>query len=137
MKKYILAIDLGTTAIKFNLYNSKLKEVCNYSIKYNLDKSSNFIEFDAEEYWSSCKKGIKELILKSEINPKKITSISLSSQAETLVVLDKDGKPLRKAISWLDSRSAKECKILKDNFNIDDGYKITGQPDIVKNKLIQ
>jgi len=129
--KYILTIDLGTTVIKFSLYDLKLKEACNYSLKYNLDTSSNFIEFDAEKYWNICKKGVKELILKSKINPEKIISISLSSQAETLVILDREGKPLRKAISWLDSRSGKECNILKDNFNIDDGYRITGQPDIV------
>lgn len=48
-----------------------------------------------------------------------------------MVALDRSGKPLRKAISWLDSRSTNECKILKENFNVDDGYNITGQPDIV------
>jgi len=131
MEKYILTIDLGTTAVKFGLYNSRLEEICKHSTKYSLDINSEFIEFDVEEYWSICKKGIQDLLLKSKINSKKVASISLSSQAETLVILDREGKPLRKAISWLDSRSGEECNILKDNFDIDDGYKITGQPDIV------
>lgn len=131
MDKYILTIDLGTTEVKFGLYNSTLKEICSHSLKYDLDMDSNFIEFDAEKYWHTCKKGMKELISKSKISSKKVASISLSSQAETFVILDNDGKPLRKAISWLDRRSSDECKILKDNFNVDDGYKITGQPDIV------
>jgi len=131
MGKYILAIDLGTTIVKFGLYDSCLSEICNHSLKYDLDINSNFIEFDAEKYWNTCKQGILELLLKSKIGPKRVISISLSSQAETLVVLGSNGKPLIKAISWLDSRSSNECRILKDNFSIDDGYKITGQPDIV------
>lgn len=131
MEKYILTIDLGTTEVKFGLYNSRLEEICKHSIKYRLDTSSKFIEFDAEGYWYTCKKGVQDLLSKSKINSKKVASISLSSQAETLVVLDSNSKPLRKAISWLDSRSTDECKILKENFNIDDGYNITGQPDIV------
>ncbi len=131
MEKYILTIDLGTTEVKFSLYNSRLEEICKHSIKYRLDISSKFIEFDAEGYWHTCKKGVRDLLSKSKINSKKVASISLSSQAETLVVLDRSGKPLRKAISWLDSRSTNECKILKENFNVDDGYNITGQPDIV------
>ncbi len=131
MKKYIITIDLGTTKVKFGLYNSRLEEICEHSIKYRLDTNSEFIEFDVEEYWHACKKGIQDLLSKSKINSKKVASISLSSQAETLVVLGREGKPLRKAISWLDSRSGEECKILEDSFNIDNGYRITGQPYVV------
>ncbi|GAG92342.1 unnamed protein product, partial [marine sediment metagenome] len=40
MEKYILTIDLGTTEVKFGLYNSRLEEICKHSIKYRLDTSS-------------------------------------------------------------------------------------------------
>jgi len=131
MEKYILSLDLGTTLLKLGLFNTNLKEICSHSVEYKLDISSRFIEFDADDYWYKCKKGILDLISKSKINQSRIESISLSSQAETLVVLDKNGKPLRKAISWLDSRSTEECNILKNNFKINRGYRITGQPDII------
>jgi len=112
-----------------------IKEIAKFSSNYNLQIKKNFVEFEAEEYWNICKEGIKNLLSISNIDPRKIISISLSSQAETLVVMDRDGKPLRKAISWLDNRSQKECQILKDEFNEDLGYRITGQitgqPDIV------
>ena len=131
MKNYILTLDLGTTEIKFALFDLKLSEITKVSSNYNLQINKEFVEFEAEEYWNICKKGIKDLIDISGIDPREIASISLSSQAETLVVVDRDGKPLRKAISWLDNRSQKECQILKDEFSEDNGYKITGQPDIV------
>ncbi len=131
MEKYIVTLDLGTTIIKFGIFNSNLETICMHSIKYELDISNGFVEFDAEKYWYACKTGIMDLLLKSKINPKKVTAISLCSQAETLVVLDKNNEPLRKAISWLDNRSQNECNILKANFDIDKSYKITGQADII------
>jgi len=131
MKKYIVSIDLGTTLIKFGIYDLGLAGVCIHSIGYSLNINFCFVEFNAEEYWNLCKKGIKGLLEKSKINPKDILCITLSSQAETLIVLDSGGRPLRNAISWLDSRSAKEVKLLKENFDVGEGYKITGQPDIV------
>ncbi|GAG60998.1 unnamed protein product, partial [marine sediment metagenome] len=33
MEKYILTVDLGTTEVKFGLYNSRLEEICKYSMK--------------------------------------------------------------------------------------------------------
>lgn len=128
---YIISVDLGTTLIKFSLFNSKLECIYNHYLKYNLKIGKQFVEFDAEEYWKIFKRGLKELIQKANLDTKKVISITLSSQAETLVVLDKNGTPLRKAISWLDERSYKECDILRQNFDVDQGYRITGQPDII------
>ena len=130
-QKYIITVDLGTTIIKFGIFDSRLKNISSHLIKCDLNIKANFVEFDIEKYWSKCKKGVLDLILKSKINPKKVASISLSSQAETLVILDSEDKPLCKAISWMDSRSSHECKILKENFDINQGYKTTGLPDIV------
>ena len=131
MEKYIITLDLGTTIIKFGIFSSNLETICIHSTKYELATDNGFVEFDAEEYWHICRKGIMDLLSKSKINPKEVVSISLCSQAETLVVLDKNNKPLRKAISWLDRRSKNECDILKANFDIDKSYKITGQADII------
>ncbi|MFO7929206.1 MAG: xylulokinase [Actinomycetota bacterium] len=131
MKRYILAIDLGTTLIKFVLFDFKLGLVAEHSRDYELQTSQEFIEFDADGYWEQIKEGIGELVSKSGIDPAYIASIGLSSQAETLVLLDKDNNPVRKAISWLDNRSREECERIRANFNPKDSYRITGQPDII------
>ncbi len=131
MTKYILTIDLGTTLIKFGLFNFEMSLVSKHQEEYGLTYYRNFIEFDPEEYWGVIKKGVNSLIFKSGIDQKKILVISLSSQAETLILLDKNNKPLKNAISWLDNRSAEECDLLKENFDTDKCYKITGQPDII------
>ncbi|MDZ7838480.1 MAG: FGGY family carbohydrate kinase [Actinomycetota bacterium] len=131
MKKYILAIDLGTTLIKLVLFDRELRIVSEHSRQYNLETEKEFIEFDAESYWKTIEEGISELLQKSRIRSGDIASIALSSQAETLVLLDKDYKPVRKAISWLDNRSKKECQQIKNSFDQQQGYKVTGQPGVI------
>ncbi len=131
MKKTILAIDLGTTIIKFVLFGREFEVIGEHSKNYQLESEGDFIEFDAEGYWNTIKEGIKELIRKSEIDAQAVASIALSSQAETLVLLDKDHRPARKAISWLDNRSQDQCGRIREKFDPKDAYAITGQPDVI------
>jgi sugar (pentulose or hexulose) kinase len=60
-----------------------------------------------------------------------INLIFLSNQAKTLFILDRNGEPLRKAISWLDNCSQKESRILKNEFDENVGYRKICQPYIV------
>jgi sugar (pentulose or hexulose) kinase len=131
MKEYILALDLGTTEIKYALYDHKLSELAIISSIYNLEINGKQVEFEAEEYWTICKKGIKDIVVKAGIDAKNIRAISLSSQAETLVLVDKEGQPLRKAISWLDNRSSRQCDHIKKKFDENKSFQITGQPGVV------
>lgn len=130
-KEYIISIDLGTTLIKCIIYNSNLERLADCSIKYNLNLKDKFVEFDADDYWNCLKVSLKKLINQSGINVKHIIAIGLSGQAETFVILDKKGNPLRKAISWLDQRSDKEVEEIKKNFNENRSYGIVGLQKIV------
>jgi len=51
----------------------------------------------------------------------------LTGQAESLVILGENGKPLRNAISWMDERSWEECRELGKYFGKELCYKVTGQ----------
>jgi sugar (pentulose or hexulose) kinase len=131
MKKYIVTIDLGTTNIKVGLYDAELKELGMSSSTVQYITSGNRVEFDPEEYWLVCLRCVQNAIDTAGIDPKGIVTISLTGQAESLIVLDKNLSPLRNGISWMDSRSFEECEILKRNFPVQKGYNITGQADII------
>jgi len=128
---YILTLDLGTTNIKAGIYSSKLDEVVVSHIPVQYITSDDIVEFDANDYWNSCRKVIRSITVGSGINPKYIVDISLTGQAESLVIIDRKNRPLRNGISWMDSRSVKECELLKREFNNREGYRVTGQPDII------
>ena len=131
MKKYIIALDLGTTNIKAGIYDNKLNEISIYSDKVNYKNAKPFVEFDPEEYWQNCRDIIRKNIEKSKIDPKNISSLALTGQAETLVMIDKNNEVLGDAISWMDNRSTDECEYLKKTFNSEESYIITGQPEII------
>lgn len=131
MEQYIISIDLGTTLIKFIIYNSVLIRVSELTARYDLDIQNNWVEFDSDKYWDCIVKNLKILIDNSGIDSSKITSIGLSGQAETIILLDKNNNPLRKAISWLDERTSCEVNEIKSVFNAKDNFKITGQINII------
>ena len=89
---------------------SSLQEYKEYSLS---TPKPDYVELNPEIYRVTCKRSVKELLKRSKISPDEIVSVAISSQGETLIVLDKDGKPLRNAIVWLDNRSKEEAEILK------------------------
>ncbi len=131
MADYILTLDLGTTNIKAGIYSSKLDEVAVSHTPVQYITSDSMVEFNADDCWGSCRKIIKSITADAGIDPKHIVDISLTGQAESLVVIDGKNRPLRNGISWMDNRSVKECELLKREFKQREGYRVTGQPDII------
>ena len=113
---YLIGIDAGTTSIKAILINSQGDFIMSSGQEYKLDSGpDNSCDVDPEVYWKVTCEVIREIILKSKINPAKVTGIAFSSQGETIIIVDSNGNPLRKAIVWLDNRSVKEAKKIYQN----------------------
>ena len=129
---YLLGIDIGTTSMKGMLIDENGKKVSLVNENYNLITQSKFeVEVDACSYWEAFKKIVKAINNISEINPESIRAIAIDSQGETLICLDKNGEPLRKAIVWLDNRSSKEAEEIRYKFGIKEIFNTTGQPEVV------
>jgi xylulokinase len=129
---HILAIDVGTTSLKGVLFDSHGRQLASCLQEYDLVKPApDVVELDCEVYWDSACKVIRVILRESGIDPRQITSVGITSQGETLTVLDKDGRPLRRSIVWLDNRSRQEAEEIGRRFSIDEAYKITGQQEII------
>ena len=131
-QKYILAIDVGTTALKAVLFTSDGIQKASAIQEYELEKPSiNIVEVAAELYWEALVNAIDKILKNSFIDPEQIVSVGVTSQGETLILLDSNGEPLRKAIVWLDNRAVAEAKEINKKFTLDQVYRITGQHEIV------
>ena len=115
MKKYILAIDQGTTSTRIVLYDNKfkIKSIEQKEFKQYFPKDG-WVEHDAEEIWNDVKKLIFKTIKNNKLKTSQIISIGITNQRETTVLWNKKtGKPIYKAIVWQDRRTADYCHKLK------------------------
>jgi len=129
---YLLGIDVGTTSVKAVLFNLKGKVIASGRSEYELYMPQpEFVEVETETFWKAFKDSLKKVLNESKIDTQKIIGIGISSQGETFVALGKDGKPLGRAIVWLDNRSREEAKLIKDKLGADNIYSVTGQNDVI------
>jgi sugar (pentulose or hexulose) kinase len=130
--KFILALDAGTTSLKVSLFNFSGVMVGGCVQEYRLDNPSpEIVELEPEVYWSAAQDAIVHILSETSILPADIAAVGVTSQGETLIVLDKQGRPLRKAIVWLDNRAEAEAKLIREKFGRDLVYQVTGQQDIL------
>ena len=115
MKKYILAIDQGTTSSRVVLYDVKfkIKSIEQKEFKQYFPKDG-WVEHDAEEIWNDVTYLIRQTIKKNNLKHSQIISIGITNQRETTVLWNKKtGKPIYKAIVWQDRRTANYCHELQ------------------------
>ena len=122
--KYALAYDVGTTGVKTCLFkiDGSVELVADAIEGYELYVfPDGGAEQDPDEWWAAMCNTTKELFTKTDVRPEDISGISFCSQMQGLVLVDKDGLPVRRAMSYMDQRARKE---LKENMAY--GLKVAG-----------
>lgn len=128
----IITIDLGTTNIKVSVFDRHLTPLETLSHNVLYQRHNDVVEFDAEAWFDRIVEMVRQAgTTAKNSNGEDVVQIVLTGQAESLVLLDKTNKVIRPGISWLDMRSRRECEELAEVFSIEQGYRITGQPDII------
>ncbi len=115
-KKYILALDQGTTSSRSILFNQK-GEIVEVSQKEfsQIYPKSGWVEHDPMEILTTQLDTAKDVVKKAGISPEEIASIGITNQRETTVIWDrKTGEPVYNAIVWQCRRTASICDSLKE-----------------------
>ncbi len=115
MKKYILALDQGTSSCRAILFDKEFNVVGIEQKEFRQFYPQNsWVEQDAEEIYETQLLVAKNLINHLQINVDEIAGIGITNQRETTVLWDKNtGKPVYNAIVWQDKRTSRECDSLK------------------------
>lgn len=107
--RLILASDVGTTAAKTALVSFKdgTAEFLAVSEKpYRLlMPQDGWVEQDPEDWWQAIIEGTRECLSASGISGDAVHAVTFTGQMQGLVAVGTDGRPLRRAISYLDSRA--------------------------------
>ena len=115
MKKFIVAIDQGTTSTRAILFDTKgnIKFISQFEFKQYFPRDG-WVEHNPNEIWSTTLKVLKKVIKRASNLKGKIISIGITNQRETTILWNKKtGKPIYNAIVWQDRRTLEYCKFLK------------------------
>ncbi len=113
--KYVIGVDLGTSAVKILLVNQQGEVCLEVAKSYPLViEKSSYSEQNPEEWVDKTTTGIAELIQQFDGDINDIEGISFSGQMHGLVLLDEDHQVLRNAILWNDTRTTKQCQEIYD-----------------------
>ena len=127
--KYLIGIDLGTSATKTVLFDEKCNVVASASKEYPMYQPKNgWAEQDPLDWWNAAAETSKAVIAESGIDPKDIAGLGISGQMHGLVMLDKDGNVLRRSIIWCDQRTSKECDEITEKVGKQRLIEITANP---------
>ncbi len=103
----VLALDAGTQSVRALLFDATGTLLAGARVPYEpyVSPHPGWAEQDAEVYWRSLGEACRRLWA-GGADRSSIAAVALTTQRGTVVVTDGDGRPLRPAIVWLDSRRA-------------------------------
>ena len=110
---YVLAYDIGTTGVKTCLFSveERIGLLASAQKGYGLYLvEGGGAEQDPEEWWQAMCHTTGELFSKVDIKPEQIAGLSFCSQMQGLVLVDRSGKPVHRAMSYMDQRAGEELK---------------------------
>lgn len=115
MKKYVLALDQGTTSSRAILFDSygNIKFTAQKEFRQIFPESA-WVEHDPMEIWRTQLETAQNVMQYAGAKPTEIAAIGITNQRETTIVWDKTtGEPVYNAIVWQDRRTAKFCDELQ------------------------
>lgn len=123
--KLTFTADIGTTSLKACIIDENGNIVDSITLSYDLITDNDRIEMEPESYIDMLLKAYRTL---TATHP--VSAICMDTQGETMIPVDRDGKPLRNAIVWLDDRATGEATVIRDKFGEKRIYEVTGQSEV-------
>jgi xylulokinase len=136
-KNIVVAHDVGTSGVKSALVDSTGNILCNTTHAYPFyTPKPGWAEQEPLDYWNAIVANTKKLL--QEVDKSKILGIVFTTQAMGIIPIDKNGKVLRRNISWVDGRAEEQARWMMSLFGGRTAFKsflgieITGKDVIPK-----
>ena len=106
----VLTLDFGTQSVRTSLINKQGENVYLYKKAYDpiyFSTKKGYAEQEADFYWDNLIECLKNLARESKDKLKDVIAMTVTTFRDSAVLLDKDNRPLRPVILWLDQRLAR------------------------------
>lgn len=127
--RYLLGVDLGTSGTKTVLFNEAGQAVANHTAEYPMHQPHNgWAEQDPEDWYRAVCEGAQAVLAAAHVKSGDVVSVGLSGQMHGLVMLDAEGRVLRRAILWCDQRTGAQAERMKQLIGAQRLIEITANP---------
>lgn len=102
----LLAVDNGTQSVRALLFDLRGELVARSQVALDAYRSPQpgWHEHDVDAYWQALCRAFRQLWAQPGAEPARLAGVAVTTQRGTVVNLDRKGRPLRPAITWLDQR---------------------------------
>ncbi len=122
-KRFVLAIDHGTSGVKSSIVSTEGEVIDSEFEKTPIRfLGQGGAEQDPEEWWNALVRTSRRLVQKETVRSDSIVACCVSSTFSTTVAVDGDGNHLTNALTWADSRAAPYVREVMKGFPSVDGY---------------
>ncbi len=131
MKDIILAIDVGTTAVKAVLFDLEGRVMSIAQSEYPTHYARpGWAEQDPEDWWRATCSALSQLWQAIPGSAERVIGLSISAQAPTMIAVDADGQPVFPALIWMDRRAEDQSRALAEQLGQERVYELSGnRPD--------
>jgi xylulokinase len=127
MEKYLLGLDIGTTATKGILLHPSGGIVAEAEAPAQLiSRKAGWAEENPEEWWENTGQVSRTCLQEAGIAGKDVGGVGVSGMVPTLILLDRSGKVLRPSIQQNDARSFEEIQEFRRQVDEEDVLQRTG-----------
>ncbi len=115
MERYVLGIDIGTTAVKAVLVSGEGRLVDEASASHDLlSLCPGWAEERADDWWMNVRKAVRALAAGNPEAFEGVGCVGVTGMVPAIVMLDAAGKPIRNAIQQNDARSVRQIREVAD-----------------------
>lgn len=130
MTKIFLGIDVGTGGTRAVLVDQAGRVVGSATSEHAPMQSPHigWAEQDPQDWWGAASNAIQKCLRKTQIAPGEIVCVGLTGQMHGLVLLDAQGRVLRRSIIWCDQRTAEQCRQITEKIGARELIERTANP---------
>ena len=119
----VVGVDCSTTAAKAVVWDRGGRAVAQGRATFTTSSARpGWGEQNAEDWWTATREAIRRAAQSTDA--RRIAAIAITHQRETFACVTEDGRPLRPAMLWLDTRATAEVA----EFGTPEVHRVTGKP---------
>jgi ribulose kinase len=107
---YVIGVDGGTESLRAFVFDLDGVPRGSHATAYKTDfPKPSWAEQDPEDWWQALGASVKGALAKANVAAQDVIALCVDTTCCSVVTLERDGRPLRPAMIWMDVRSARQA----------------------------